>query len=163
MPDIAVVAGGSAGIGRAAVEAFARRGYWVAVLARGKERLESTRAAVRAAGARGSLRPRMQLIVSPLGFAEALRLRDPKHVHEMTAQPTGSDECSDRDAGDCPRQHVAAAFIHAQPEVRRLRGDDREIEDQVVYGDALRTRVMQAEQIDQARDGSEQSTDDAAA
>jgi NAD(P)-dependent dehydrogenase (short-subunit alcohol dehydrogenase family) len=52
MPQIAVVAGGSAGIGRAAVEAFARRGYWVAVLARGNERLESTCAAVRAAGGR---------------------------------------------------------------------------------------------------------------
>jgi short-subunit dehydrogenase len=52
MPDIAVVAGGSAGIGRAAVEAFARGGYWVAVLARGKERLESTCAAIREAGGR---------------------------------------------------------------------------------------------------------------
>lgn len=41
MPEIAAVAGGSAGIGRAAVIAFARRGYWVGVLARDPERLES--------------------------------------------------------------------------------------------------------------------------
>ena len=52
MSEIAVVAGGSAGIGRAAVEAFARRGYEVGVLARGRERLESTCAAVRDAGGR---------------------------------------------------------------------------------------------------------------
>ena len=52
MPEIAVVAGGSAGIGRAAVDAFARRGYWIAVLARGVDRLEATCAAVQAAGGR---------------------------------------------------------------------------------------------------------------
>jgi NAD(P)-dependent dehydrogenase (short-subunit alcohol dehydrogenase family) len=52
MPDIAVIAGGSAGIGRAATEAFARAGYWVAVLARGKERLDATCASIRAAGGR---------------------------------------------------------------------------------------------------------------
>jgi NAD(P)-dependent dehydrogenase (short-subunit alcohol dehydrogenase family) len=50
MPEVAVVAGGSAGIGRAAVMAFARRGYWVGVLARDPGRLEATCAEVRAAG-----------------------------------------------------------------------------------------------------------------
>src|SRR6056297_2539825 len=41
---IAVVAGGSAGVGRAVVDAFVDRGYKVAVFARGKDRLEQLRA-----------------------------------------------------------------------------------------------------------------------
>jgi NAD(P)-dependent dehydrogenase (short-subunit alcohol dehydrogenase family) len=40
---VAVVTGGSAGLGRAAARAFADRGYDVAVLARGQGRLEATR------------------------------------------------------------------------------------------------------------------------
>lgn len=39
-PEVVVVTGGSAGVGRAAARAFARRGARVAVLARGKERLD---------------------------------------------------------------------------------------------------------------------------
>jgi hypothetical protein len=50
MSEVAVVAGGSAGVGRAAVNAFARRGYRVAVLARDPERVERACADVRAAG-----------------------------------------------------------------------------------------------------------------
>ena len=50
MPEVAVVAGGSAGIGRAAVVALARSGYWVAVLARDRERVEATCAEIRGAG-----------------------------------------------------------------------------------------------------------------
>jgi NAD(P)-dependent dehydrogenase (short-subunit alcohol dehydrogenase family) len=52
MPEVAVVAGGSAGVGRAAVMALARHGFAVAVLARGPERVEATCAEVRAAGGR---------------------------------------------------------------------------------------------------------------
>ncbi|WGH79472.1 SDR family oxidoreductase [Jannaschia ovalis] len=44
MKPIAVVAGGSAGIGRATVEALLARGYRVAVLARGQDRLDQMRA-----------------------------------------------------------------------------------------------------------------------
>lgn len=50
MSEVAVVAGGSAGVGRAVVNAFARRGYRVAVLARDPERVEEACADVRAAG-----------------------------------------------------------------------------------------------------------------
>jgi len=50
MPEVAVVAGGSAGIGRAAVVALARGGYWVAVLARDRERIDATCAEICAAG-----------------------------------------------------------------------------------------------------------------
>ena len=49
----AVVTGGTAGIGRASVRELARRGWDVAVLARGQERLDETVAEVRAAGRRG--------------------------------------------------------------------------------------------------------------
>jgi NAD(P)-dependent dehydrogenase (short-subunit alcohol dehydrogenase family) len=48
-----VVTGGSAGVGRAAVRAFADKGYDVAVLARGTEGLEAARREVEAAGGRG--------------------------------------------------------------------------------------------------------------
>lgn len=49
---VAVVTGGSAGVGRAAARAFADRGYDVAVLARGEERLEATRQDLEARGVR---------------------------------------------------------------------------------------------------------------
>ena len=49
---IAVVTGGSAGVGRATAVAFARGGADVAVLARGEERLESARAELTAYGVR---------------------------------------------------------------------------------------------------------------
>ena len=53
MSKVVVVTGGSAGVGRAAVRAFAERGYDVAVLARGTEGLEAARREVEAAGGRG--------------------------------------------------------------------------------------------------------------
>lgn len=52
-PGIAVVTGGTAGIGRASVRELAARGWDVAVLARGQERLDDTVREVRQAGARG--------------------------------------------------------------------------------------------------------------
>jgi NAD(P)-dependent dehydrogenase (short-subunit alcohol dehydrogenase family) len=109
------------------------------------------------------LRPRVQLIVPPFGFADVLRLRDAEHVHELSAQPARGDERGDRYDRDCPGQYVAPALTHAQPEVHGLYRDDRKIQHQVNDADALRTGVMQTQQIDQARDGGEQSTDDAAA
>ena len=50
---VAVVTGGSAGVGRAAVREFARRGYDVAVLARGRAGLEGAVADVEREGRRG--------------------------------------------------------------------------------------------------------------
>lgn len=47
---IVVVTGGTAGVGRATALAFARRGDWVAILARDEQRLEATCAELRAAG-----------------------------------------------------------------------------------------------------------------
>jgi NAD(P)-dependent dehydrogenase (short-subunit alcohol dehydrogenase family) len=49
---IAVVTGGSAGIGRAAVREFARKGYDVAILARGEDGLEAARREVEELGRR---------------------------------------------------------------------------------------------------------------
>jgi NAD(P)-dependent dehydrogenase (short-subunit alcohol dehydrogenase family) len=46
------VTGGSAGVGRATTRAFARKGYHVAVLARGRDRLDATRSEVEGAGVR---------------------------------------------------------------------------------------------------------------
>jgi NAD(P)-dependent dehydrogenase (short-subunit alcohol dehydrogenase family) len=52
-PGVAVVTGGTAGIGRAIVRELAARGWDVAVLARGQERLDDTVREVRQAGRRG--------------------------------------------------------------------------------------------------------------
>lgn len=50
-PEIVVITGGSSGIGRATAMAFARRGDWVALLARDPRRLEAACAELREAGA----------------------------------------------------------------------------------------------------------------
>jgi NAD(P)-dependent dehydrogenase (short-subunit alcohol dehydrogenase family) len=51
-PRVAVITGASAGVGRATARLLARRGYAVALLARGGDRLAATRCEVEAAGAR---------------------------------------------------------------------------------------------------------------
>ena len=51
-PQIAVVTGGSAGVGRATARAFAREGVDVAVIARGEDRLAATKAELAALGVR---------------------------------------------------------------------------------------------------------------
>ena len=55
---VAVVTGGSAGLGRAAVRAFAAAGYDVAVLARGEDGLAGAVADVEATGRRALGSPR---------------------------------------------------------------------------------------------------------
>lgn len=52
-PRTVVVTGGSAGVGRATARAFARMGWNVALIARGRERLEAARAEMADAGAAG--------------------------------------------------------------------------------------------------------------
>jgi NAD(P)-dependent dehydrogenase (short-subunit alcohol dehydrogenase family) len=49
---VVVITGGSAGVGRATVRAFARKGFQVGVLARGEERLDAVRREVEGAGVR---------------------------------------------------------------------------------------------------------------
>lgn len=51
--EVVMITGASAGIGRATVQAFARRGAWIGLLARCKERLEEARQEVEALGGRG--------------------------------------------------------------------------------------------------------------
>lgn len=49
-PQVVVVTGASAGVGRAVAEAYGKRGAWVALLARGKAGLDGAREAVEAGG-----------------------------------------------------------------------------------------------------------------
>src|SRR5687767_756570 len=52
MPKVVVITGGSAGVGRATAQAFARAGYSVGVLARDPQRVESTCEEIRSNGGR---------------------------------------------------------------------------------------------------------------
>jgi NAD(P)-dependent dehydrogenase (short-subunit alcohol dehydrogenase family) len=52
-PEIVMITGASAGIGRATAQAFARRGAWIGLLARGHEGLEAARKEVEDLGGRG--------------------------------------------------------------------------------------------------------------
>jgi NAD(P)-dependent dehydrogenase (short-subunit alcohol dehydrogenase family) len=56
-PEVVVVTGASAGVGRAVVRRFARAGAHVALLARGRDGLEAARAEVEAAGGRALVLP----------------------------------------------------------------------------------------------------------
>ena len=51
-PEVVVITGASAGVGRAVVREFARRKAWIGLIARGQERLEAAKAEVEAAGGR---------------------------------------------------------------------------------------------------------------
>ncbi|HEX6059866.1 MAG TPA: SDR family oxidoreductase [Gemmatimonadaceae bacterium] len=63
MPEVVVVTGASAGLGRAIVQRFAREGAHIGLVARGEERLEEARREVEALGGRA--------IVLPLDVADA--------------------------------------------------------------------------------------------
>jgi short-subunit dehydrogenase len=51
-PDVVVVTGASAGVGRATVRRFASEGAWIGLIARGRDGLEAARREVEAAGGR---------------------------------------------------------------------------------------------------------------
>ena len=62
-PEVVVITGASAGVGRAVVREFARRGAHVGLIARGREGLEAARREVEAAGGRA--------LVCPVDVADA--------------------------------------------------------------------------------------------
>lgn len=62
-PEVVVITGASAGVGRATVREFARRGAWIGLIARGSDGLEGARLEVEAAGGRA--------IALPLDVADA--------------------------------------------------------------------------------------------
>jgi NADP-dependent 3-hydroxy acid dehydrogenase YdfG len=60
-PEVAVITGASAGVGRATVREFARHGYHIGLLARGRDRLEAARREVEEMDARRSLMSRKRV------------------------------------------------------------------------------------------------------
>jgi NAD(P)-dependent dehydrogenase (short-subunit alcohol dehydrogenase family) len=52
MPEVVVITGASAGVGRATVREFARRGAWIGLIARGRDGLEAAKREVESAGGR---------------------------------------------------------------------------------------------------------------
>ena len=68
MAQVVVITGGSAGIGRAAAQAFAAQGYAVGLIARGAERLDRARKELEATGAR------VHTVVADVADAEALEV-----------------------------------------------------------------------------------------
>lgn len=56
-PEVVVVTGASAGVGRAVVREFAQRGAWIGLVARNQERLEEARREVEAMGGRALVLP----------------------------------------------------------------------------------------------------------
>lgn len=75
-PRTVVVTGGSAGVGRATARAFARLGWNVALIARGRERLEAARAEMTEAGAAGVLAISADVADADAVFAAARQVLD---------------------------------------------------------------------------------------
>src|SRR5438874_12823733 len=56
-PEVVVITGAGAGLGRAIVQSFARRGAHIGLVSRGHERLEDARREVEAAGGKALVLP----------------------------------------------------------------------------------------------------------
>ena len=56
-PEVVVITGASAGVGRAAVREFARQGAYIGLVARGRDGLEGARREVEAAGGKALVLP----------------------------------------------------------------------------------------------------------
>ncbi len=67
-PEVVVVTGASAGVGRAAVREFAKRGALIGLMARGRDGLEGARREVEAAGGKA--------LVLPVDVADAARVEE---------------------------------------------------------------------------------------
>src|SRR5688572_27743035 len=78
-PEVVVVTGASAGVGRATVRAFARQGASIGLLARGQEGLEAARREVAALGGKG--------LVIPADVADADRVEEAAAVVEREFGP----------------------------------------------------------------------------
>lgn len=79
MSQVVVVTGASAGVGRAVARAYARRGARIGLLARGRERLETARREVEAAGGQG--------LVLPVDVADAQMVEAAAEAVEETLGP----------------------------------------------------------------------------
>jgi NAD(P)-dependent dehydrogenase (short-subunit alcohol dehydrogenase family) len=77
--EVVVVTGASAGLGRAIVERFAKDGSAIALIARGRDRLESARASVEALGGRA--------LVLPLDVADADAVEEAAETVERELGP----------------------------------------------------------------------------
>lgn len=80
-PEVVVVTGASAGVGRAVVRRFAREGAHLGLLARGRDRLEATRREVEEAGGRA--------VVIPTDVADADRVEAAAETVEREFGPIG--------------------------------------------------------------------------
>ncbi len=55
--EVVVITGASAGVGRATVREFARKGAWIGLIARGEDGLQAARREVEAAGGKALVLP----------------------------------------------------------------------------------------------------------
>src|SRR5579884_2048267 len=78
-PEIVVVTGASAGVGRATVQRFAQEGAWIGLIARGEDGLEGARRDVEATGGRA--------LVLPLDVADADAVEDAAERVERALGP----------------------------------------------------------------------------
>jgi NAD(P)-dependent dehydrogenase (short-subunit alcohol dehydrogenase family) len=106
-----VVTGASAGLGRAIVREFAREGAHIGLIARGKERLETTRAEVEQLGGRG--------LVLPLDVADA-------HALEQAADRV------ERELGSID-VWINNAMLSVYSPIREMRAEEYERVTKVTY------------------------------
>ena len=78
-PEIVVITGASAGVGRATVREFAKRGAWIGLVARGKDGLQGARREVEAMGGKA--------LVLPTDVADAEQVEDAAQQVEKKLGP----------------------------------------------------------------------------
>ncbi|HUF66856.1 MAG TPA: SDR family oxidoreductase [Gemmatimonadaceae bacterium] len=110
-PEVIVVTGASAGLGRAVVREFAREGAHIGLIARGEERLETTRAEVEQLGGKG--------LVLPLDVADAGALED---AADRVERELGSIDV-----------WINNAMLSVYSPIREMRAEEYERVTQVTY------------------------------